>query len=81
MSEGIKKWVKARRFQFKDKKGKFLSYESTAYIIARSIYNKGIKASLFFTKPFEKGFKRLPEELLEAYGLDVDEFLDFTIKQ
>ena len=81
LSGGIKQWVKARRFQFRDAKGKFLSYESTAYIISRSIWNKGIKASLFFTKPFEKGFKRLPEELLEAYGLDVDEFFDFTIKQ
>lgn len=81
LSGGIKQWVKARRFQFRDAKGKFTSYESTAYIISRSIWNKGIKASLFFTKPFEKGFKRLPEEILEAYGLDVDEFLDFTIKQ
>ena len=81
LSGGIKQWVKARRFQFRDAKGRFTSYESTAYIISRSIWNKGIKASLFFTKPFEKGFKRLPEELLEAYGLDVEEFLDFTIKQ
>ena len=81
LSGGIKKWVESRRFQFRDKKGKFLSYESTAYLISRSIWNKGIKASLFFTKPFEKGFKRLPEELLEAYGLDINEFLDYTIKQ
>ena len=81
LSDGIKKWVKARRFQFRDAKGRFTSYESTAYVISRSVWNKGIKASLFFTKPFEKGFKRLPEELLEAYGLDIDEFLDFTIKQ
>ena len=63
------------------KKGKFTSYESTAYVISRSIWNKGIKASLFFTKPFEKGFKRLPEDLRKAYGLDVEEFLEYTIKQ
>ena len=81
LSGGIKKWVEARRFQFRDKQGKFTSYESTAYVISRSIWNKGIKASLFFTKPFEKGFKRLPQELLEAYGLDVEEFIDYTIKQ
>ena len=81
LSGGIKQWVKARRFQFRDAKGRFTSYESTAYVISRSVWNKGIKASLFFTKPFEKGFKRLPEEILEAYGLDVNEFLDFTIKQ
>lgn len=81
LSQGIKKWVEARRFQFRDKKGKFLSYESTAYIIARSIYNKGIKASLFFTKPFERAFDRLPKDLVEAYGLDIEEFLEYTIKQ
>lgn len=81
LSQGIKKWVEARRFQFRDKKGKFLSYESTAYIIARSIYNKGIKASLFFTKPFERAFERLPKDLVEAYGLDIEEFLEYTIKQ
>lgn len=80
LSKGIKAWVKARRFQFRDKKGKFLSYESTAYIVARSIFNKGIKASLFFTKPFEKGFKNLPNDLRKAYGLDVEEFIEYTIK-
>ncbi len=81
LSGGIKNWVKARRLQFRDAKGRFTSYESTAYVIARSVFNKGIKASLFFTKPFEKGFKRLPEELTKAYGLDVEEFLEYTIKQ
>jgi len=78
---GIKNWVEARRFQFRDAKGRFTSYESTAYVISRSVWNKGIKASLFFTKPFEKGFKRLPQELRQAYGLDIEEFLDYTIKQ
>lgn len=78
---GIRKWVEARRFQFRDAKGRFTSYESTAYVISRSVWNKGIKASLFFTKPFEKGFKRLPQELRQAYGLDIEEFLDYTIKQ
>jgi len=81
LSGGIKKWVKDRRFQFKDKKGKFLSYESTAFIISRSIWNKGIKASLFFTKPFEKAFRDLPKDLTKAYGLDVEEFLEFTQKK
>mgnify|MGYP001202809199 FL=1 len=77
---GIKKWVEAKRFQFRDVQGRFTSYESTAYIIARSVFNKGIKASLFFTKPFEKGFKNLPNDLKKAYGLDVEEFIEYTIK-
>jgi len=82
LSAGIKKWVEARRFQFRDKKtGRFMSYQSTAYLITRSIYNKGIKPSLFFTKPFENAFKKLPDELIEKFGLDVEDFLAFTLKE
>tara|TARA_R110000822_G_C15152590_1_gene477386 strand:- start:133 stop:669 length:537 start_codon:yes stop_codon:yes gene_type:complete len=81
LTQGIDKWVKLKGIQFKDKKtGRFLSYQSTAFLITRGIYNKGIKPTLFFTKPFEKGFKRLDDEMIEAFGLDVDEFLKFTLK-
>jgi hypothetical protein len=71
LTEGIQKWVKGKRFQFRDKQGKFMSYNSTAFLITRSIYNKGLKPSIFFTKPFEKAFANLPEELVEAYGIDI----------
>ena len=77
----ITDWVKNKRFQFKNKQGKFLSYQSTAYLVRNSIFKKGIKPSLFFTKPFEKAFERLPNELIEAYGLDVEQFLQYTINK
>ena len=80
LTNGIDKWVRRRRFQFRDKKGKFMSYQSTAFLITRSIYNKGIKPSMFFTKPFEKAFKGLNEELIKAYALDVEKFMETTIK-
>jgi len=78
----IQDWVTKRRFQFKDKKtGKFMSYKSTAYLVAGGILKNGIKPSLFFTKPFDKAFKRMPNELIEKYGLDVDNFLEHTLKE
>jgi hypothetical protein len=77
----ITDWVKNRRFQFRQKDGKFMSYQSTAFLVRNSIFKKGIKPSLFFTKPFEKAFERLPDELVEAYGLDVEQFLEFTINK
>jgi hypothetical protein len=80
LTNGIDKWVRRRRFQFRDKKGRFMSYQSTAFLITRSIYNKGIKPSMFFTKPFEKAFKGLNEELIKAYALDVERFMAATIK-
>lgn len=82
LTEGISKWVRQKRIQFKDRKtGKFLSYQSTSFLITRSVYHKGIKPSLFFTRPFEKAFERLPDELVEAYGLDLEEFLKYTINK
>jgi hypothetical protein len=79
LTKGINQWVKDRRFQFKNKEnGKFLSYEQTAFIITRSIWQKGIKPTRFFSKPFEVGFERLPDELIEAYGLDVEKLLKET---
>lgn len=74
-------WVTARRFQFRDKKGKFISYKSTGFLVARGILKNGIKPSLFFTKPFEKAFERMPDELAQAYGLDLEQFLEYTINK
>jgi hypothetical protein len=78
----IQDWVTKRRFQFRNREtGKFMSYKSTAFLITKGIFKNGIKPSLFFTKPFEKAFERLPDELIEAYGLDVEQFLQYTINK
>jgi len=73
LTAGINKWLRQKQFQWKDKKtGRFLSYQSMSFLISRSIYNKGLKANLFFTKPFEAGLNRLPTEMLEAFSLDIE---------
>jgi hypothetical protein len=81
LTNGIDGWVKRKRIQFKDKKsGKFMSYDSTAYLIRNSIYNKGLKTTNFFTRPFELAFKKLPDELVEAFALDMENLLNYTTK-
>jgi len=81
LSKGIDGWVKRKRIQFTNRgNGKFLSYEETKRRIINSIWNKGIRPSNFFNRPFELAFKKLPDELLEAYGLEVDTFLKDTLK-
>jgi hypothetical protein len=80
LRKGIFDWVKKRRFQFKDRKsGRFLSYESTAFLITRGIYNKGMKPSMFFTKPFEAAYKNLPDELVQSFGLDTEKLFNQQI--
>ena len=82
LTQGINKWVRQKGFQFRDRKsGKFMSYDSTAYLITRSIFNKGIKPSLFFTKPFEAGYKKyIDTDLMKAFGQDMETIIDFNLK-
>ena len=80
LTKGIDKWVRLKGIQFRDKKsGRFLSYKSTAFLITRSIYQTGIKASLFFTKPFTKAFKRLPDDLVKAYAIGLEKQIQVNI--
>jgi len=81
LTKGIAKWVRKKRFQFRDKQGRFMSYESMTYLISRSIYNKGLKANLFFTKPFEAGLKRLPNDLIKAFDLDIEDAIILGTKK
>ena len=73
LTKGINSWLQKKRFQWRTKDGRFMSYESMSYLIARSIYNKGLKANLFFTKPFEAGLKRLPDDLIKGFALDIED--------
>jgi hypothetical protein len=80
LRESIPKWVRAKRFQFRDKKGKFLSYDSTAFLISRSIYQTGIRPSEFFSRPFGLAFKQLPPDIVKAFELTQEDLQAFTRK-
>tara|TARA_R110000787_G_scaffold179555_2_gene291406 strand:+ start:1277 stop:1792 length:516 start_codon:yes stop_codon:yes gene_type:complete len=73
-------WAKKKNIRLRDAKGKFKkgNYKTIGFILAKSIFEKGIKASFFFTKPFEQGFEKLPNELVDKFALDIDDLLDFT---
>ena len=69
----LKTWLKQKRGRFRER-----SLDSMAFLVQRSVYQKGIKPTEYYSKPFEKAFKTLPDELIEAYGLDLDNFLEFV---
>ena len=78
-TKSIDKWVVRKGIKgTRDEKGRFIDRQSLKYVISKSIYEKGIRASMFFTKPFEKAFENLPDEVIEAYALDIDDLLEFT---
>ena len=70
--EGVKPSVK----HFKDwSKRKGLS----AFAVREAVYRQGIRPSMFFTKPFEAAFKRFPDEIIEAFSLDIEQLMKNTI--
>jgi hypothetical protein len=71
------KWIVKKGLAPRDK-GKFKSRKSLSFAIARSVYINGIKPSLFFTKPFEAAYKRLPNDLVEAFGLEAIKLFNTT---
>jgi len=75
----LDKWIVRKGIAPRDKKGKFMSRKTLQFLIARSIFTKGIKPSLFFTKPFNKAFKNLDKDLVDAFRLDVEKLMANSI--
>lgn len=60
-------WIKIKKIpRFRDKKGRFISYQSQAFLIARSIGKKGIKPFPFMTDAIEQAQNDLLYMLEEA---------------
>lgn len=74
-------WIKRKGIKGRDSNGRFITHKSLSYLISRSIYRNGIKPSLFFTRPFELAFRRLSDDVVEAFGLDIDDFLQYTLNR
>lgn len=79
----LTEWVRSKGLRLRDERGRFKegTYKTIAQIIAQNIYARGLKPSLFFTTPFKRYVKDLPDEIAEAFALDVEEFIDFINKQ
>ena len=67
-SKTITKWAKNRGLKGRDKKtGRFITNKSLSFLIARSIKEKGIRATMFFTKPFEAGLVKYEDLIVNGY--------------
>lgn len=77
----LDKWIVRKGMSPRDNKGKFVSRKSLQFLIARSIYKNGIRPSMFFTKPFEAAYKKLPNELIDKYGIEAAKLFMDTIVQ
>ena len=77
----IDKWtVKKGLKSVRDARGKFIPRKRLVYAIAKSIHLYGIDSTKFFTSPFNKHFKKLPQDIIKAYASDVTKFMTFATK-
>ena len=80
-AKAFDKWTVRKGIAPRGKGGKFEKRKGLNFAIAKSIYKKGIRPSMFFTKPFAAAFKRLPEELVEAYSIGIEKQIQVNISK
>jgi len=66
-ARSLDKWTVKKGIAPRDKKGRFIPRKSLNWIIARGIFNNGIKRTLFFTKPFEEAQKKYYDKIIGAF--------------
>jgi len=72
-------WIVRRGFAPRSAGGQFTSRKSMQFAIANSVWHTGLETTSFFSRPFELAFAKLPDEIIEAYGLDLDKFLESSL--
>jgi len=73
-------WRLQKKIVPRNTRGQFAPRRSGNYAIARAIYAQGLEAKGFFTQPYERLFDKLPENLTQAFALDVVRFLETGIQ-
>lgn len=71
----LQTWMKQKSGKFRQR-----NQRSIAFAIQNKIFNHGIKPTKFFTNPFEEEFSKLPEEIVIAYGLDIEKFMKLILE-
>lgn len=76
----IDKWMYSRGIAPRDEKtGRFIKRKTANFLIRRSIYQHGIEPTKFFQKPFDRAFEALPDDVVQAYSLDIDRLFESTL--
>ena len=83
-SLAIQKWVETKPIRPRTASGSFAkitskNINSLTYLINRKIKKVGIEPTNFLTEPFNLKYQNLPNEIVEAYALDVEDFVRFSI--
>lgn len=54
--------------------------QQAGYTLAMYMREKGIEATLFFTKPYRKYYQQLPQDIMTKFGFTIEEIYNYTIR-
>ena len=80
-TKAFDQWVVRKGIAPRGSGGQFAKRQGLKFAIAKTIFKKGIRPSMFFTKPFEAAFKRLPDELVQAYSIGLEKQIQVNISK
>jgi hypothetical protein len=77
----IDRWIVSKPLRAaRDKSGRFISRKSLAFLIQRSIFQRGLQRTQFFTRPFTQQLKKQENKILQAFADDLEIELKETFK-
>ena len=78
----LEQWAKKKGIKGRNKKGRFITNKSLGFAIAKSIFNKGLPRTLFYTKAFEDNFKQdFVSKVETAYANDMERILEAEFRE
>jgi hypothetical protein len=79
MVSNIVQWASDKGVTLKGNNSKQVSF--SAFMMASYILRNGIRPTRFFSDAYEEYFKQIPDDIAEAFGLDVEDFFKFIFKK
>ena len=70
-SSAIEGWIGNKGIKGRDRKGRFITRKSLAFLIARSIKRKGIPAASFYTQPLSYSFNKFKKDMIQHFKTDI----------
>jgi len=78
----IDRWVVSKPLrQARDKSGKFINRKSLVFLIQRSIFQRGLERTQFFSRPFTEQLDKQTDNITKAFADDIEIALEQAFKQ
>ena len=77
----IDRWIVSKPLKAaRDKSGRFISRKSLVYAIQKTVFEKGIHRTQFFSRPFTQQLKKQTDNIVKSFADDLELALEQTLK-